>query len=128
MKKNQHEKVKSLRLCHLGIASLSALGILAVLFIDNWGDNIVWLCIISAVFFDGKLEKSDELAKVNIRKADSITMWFLFASLVYFMMFARFHTISTSMVIIVALLALAIRSCLFLIFDTALIGENKSNG
>lgn len=128
MKRNEHEKIKSLRLYHAGIIALSVLGVLAVAFTDNWDEYLVWFPIAVTIFFDGRFEKNDELAKLNIGKANTVTMWLLIAALIYLGMFARFHTIRTVAIIIMIFLAFAIRSVLFLIFDITLLGGNNSNG
>lgn len=115
MKKNNN--VKSLRYQHAVITAASIMGILAVLFIDNWGDMSCWLCIFIAVFCDGKSEKKDELAKINTARANTVTMWIMFVILGISGMYARFHTITASQIIIAMCSALALRSILFLIFD-----------
>lgn len=128
MKRNEHEKIKSLRLYHVGIIVLSVLGVLAVAFTDNWDEYLVWFPIAVTIFFDGRFEKNDELAKLNIGKANTVTMWLLIAALIYLGMFARFHAIRTVAIIIMIFFAFAIRSVLFLIFDITLLGGNDSNG
>lgn len=128
MKHNEHEKVRSLRLYHLSLAGLSVLGVLAVIFIDNWSEQIIWLPIAVTILFDGKFEKSDELAKTNTGRANSVTLWFMFAVMLYFAMFARSRTISAAMIVIAMFLAIAIRSVLFLILDGAFVGEKESDG
>lgn len=119
MKNQKPEELKSLRLYHTGIAAFSILGALAVLFIDNWSEMIVWTPIAFCIFFDGKFEKVDELAKQNLAKTNTVAMWLLFAALCVFAMYARFHAISVSFIIIVICSVLAVRSILFLIFDTS---------
>lgn len=128
MKKQKDEKIKSLRSCHASIAALCVMGVLAVIFIENWGEMVVWLPIAFAVFFDGKYEKVDELAKQNLAKANTITMWMLFAAMIIFGMYARYHAIPVSFIIIVICSVLAIRSILFLIFDTSFGGTEETDG
>ena len=128
MKKQKVEKIKSLRSYHVSIAALSAMGVLAVIFIDNWSEMIVWLPIAVSIFFDGKYEKVDELAKQNLAKTNTIAMWILFAALCFFGMFARYHAIPVSFIIIVICSVLAIRSILFLIFDTSFGDTEESDG
>lgn len=115
MKKNNN--VKSLRYMHAVITAASIFGILAVLFFDNLSEISCWICIFTAVFCDGKSEKKDELAKINTAKANTITMWLMFVILGILGMYARFHAITFSQIIIVMCSALALRSILFLIFD-----------
>lgn len=128
MKKQKNEKIKSLRSYHVSIAVLSAMGVLAVIFIDNWSEMTVWLPIAVTIFFDGKYEKVDELAKQNLAKTNTIAMWILFAALCFFGMFARYHAIPVSFIIIVICSVLAIRSILFLIFDTSFGDTEESDG
>lgn len=128
MKKQKVEKVRSLRSYHASIAALSAMGVLAVTFIDNWSEMVVWLPIAVAVFCDGKYEKVDELAKQNIAKTNTIAMWMLAAALCFFGMFARYHTIPVSFIIIVICSVFAIRSIMFLIFDTSFGDTEDSDG
>ncbi len=109
--------VKSLRYQHAVVIAASILEILAVLFFDNLNDLSCWICIFVAVFCDGKSEKKDELAKINTAKANTITMWLIFAILCISVMYARFHAITVSQILIVMCSALALRSILFLIFD-----------
>ena len=116
-------KTQSLKSYHMALAGLSVMGILAVCFIDNWGDMVVWLPLAIAVFFDGKKEKADELAKLNISKANTVAMWLLFAAFAVFGMFARNCAIPTAPIVAVLCSVLAIRSILFLIFDRAPAGE-----
>lgn len=128
MKKQKVEKIKSLRSYHAAIAVLSAFGVLAVIFIDNWNEMVVWLLIAVSIFCNGKYEKVDELAKQNIARANSIAMWMLFAALCYFGMYARYRTIPAAFIIIVICSVLAIRSILFLIFDTSFGNTEESDG
>lgn len=128
MKKQKIEKIKSLRSYHASIAALSAMGVLAVIFIDDWSEMAVWLPIALAIFCDGKYEKVDELAKQNIAKTNTIAMWMLAAALCFFGMFARNHTIPVSFIIIVICSVFAIRSILFLIFDTSFGDTEESDG
>ena len=129
MNQNKSEKTKSLRYFHAVIAALSALGILAVLFMEDWGEMTVWFPIAVAVFFDGKFEKTDELAKQNLGKANTVTMWVLFAAFIFFGMFARFHAISMESIMIVIFSALAVRSILFSILDMSFLGgAEESDG
>lgn len=115
MKKNNN--VKSLKYQHAVITAASIYGILAVLFFDNLSDLSCWICIFVAVFCDGKSEKKDELAKINTAKANTVTMWVMFVILGISGMYAKFHTITASQIIIAMCSALALRSILFLIFD-----------
>lgn len=128
MKKQKVEKIKSLRSYHVSIAALSAMGVLAVIFIDNWSEMIVWLPIAVSIFCDGKYEKVDELAKQNLAKTNTIAMWLLFAALCFFGMFARYHAIPASFTVVVICSVLAIRSILFLIFDTSFGDTEESDG
>ena len=80
----KNEKIKSLKSYHATLAGLSAMGLLAVIFIDNWGDMIMWLPMAIAIFCDGKYEKRDELARLNLYKANTVTMWILFIVLGWF--------------------------------------------
>ena len=128
MKHKKPEKIKSLRWYHTGIIILSALGASAFLFMDNPSEMIVYLPIAVAICFDGKFEKSDELVKQNISKANTITMWILFVALCVFAMHARFHAISAAFILTVMFSAFAIRSILFIIFDCSFIGKENSDG
>lgn len=128
MKKQNNEKIISLRLWHSVIVALSALSALAVIFIENWNEIFMWLSIAVAILCNGKYEKVDELAKQNIAKANTIAMWLFFAALCYFGMYARFHAIPASFIIIVIFSVLAIRSILFLIFDTSFGDTGESDG
>lgn len=128
MKKQNHKKIKSLRSYHISIATLSAVCVLAVIFIENWGEVISWLPLAFAVFFDGKYEKVDELAKQNLAKVNTIAMWMLFVALCIFGMFARYHTVPVSFIVIVICSVIAIRSILFLIFDTSFGNTEESDG
>ena len=128
MKKERPGNIKSLRWYHAAIIMLSALGALAVLFVDNWSEMIWLLPIAVATCFDGKFEKSDELVKQNISRANTITMWILFAVLCVFAMHARFHAISAAHILLVMFSAFALRSVLFIIFDCSFIGKEQSDG
>lgn len=125
MKRENSKKIKSLRRWHMIIIILSVFGIAAVLFMDNW---ITWLPIMAAICFDGKFEKSDELAKQIVSRANIITLWTLFAVLGVFAMYARFHTLTVVHILVAMLSALAIRSLLFIIFDCSFMGKEKSDG
>ena len=122
------KNIKPLRWYHAAIIVLSALGTLAVLFVDNWSEMIWLLPIAAATCFDGKFEKSDELVKQNISRANTITMWVLFAVLCVFAMHARFHAISAAHILVVMFSAFALRSILFIIFDCSFIGKEQSDG
>ena len=128
MKQENPKKIKSLRWYHAAIIILSVLGILAVLFMDNWSEIATWLPIAVVICFDGKFEKEDELVKQNISRANTITMWGLFAALCVFAMHARFHAISVELILAVMFSAFAIRSILFIIFDCSFIGKEESDG
>lgn len=128
MKQENHKKVKSLRWYHLGIIILSALGASAFFFMDNSSEMIVYLPIAVAICFDGKFEKEDELVKQNISRANTITMWILFAALCVFAMHTRFHAISATLILVVMFSVFAIRSILFIIFDYSFIGKENSDG
>ena len=128
MKQESSGNIKSLRWYHAAIIVLSALGALAVLFVDNWSEMIWLLPIAVATCFDGKFEKSDELVKQNISRANTITMWILFAVLCVFAMHARFHAISATHILVVMFSAFALRSILFIIFDCSFIGKEQSDG
>lgn len=121
--KQSEKKIKTLKSYHAMLAALSVLGVLWVLFIDNWGDAFVWLPIAVGIFFDGKYEKADELAKLNIHKSNTIAMWLLFAALAGFGAYAKARVITPALIVIVICAVLAIRSILFLLFDRAPAGE-----
>lgn len=124
MKKNSpktKETIKSLRSYHAAIAALSVFGIIAILFLDNWS---VWLPIAVAIFFDGKFEKADELAKQNLAKANTLIMWILFAAFAVIGMFARNSAIPAAVFIGIICALLAIRSIFFLITDTTFSKED----
>lgn len=128
MKQENSKKIKSLRWWHATIIILSVFGLLAILFMDNWSEIIMWLPIAVAVCFDGKFEKADELAKQNLSRTNTITMWILFAALCIFAMSARFHAISVAHILVVMFSAFAIRSILFIIFDCSFIGKEEADG
>ena len=128
MKQENPKKIKSLRWYHAAIIILSVLGILAVLFMDNWSEMIGYLPIAVAICSDGKFEKADELVRQNLSRANTITMWILFAVLCVFAMHARFHAISVAHILVVMFSAFAIRSVLFIIFDFSFIGKEESDG
>jgi len=111
------QEIKTLKSFHATLAALSVLGLLAVIFIENWGEMTMWLPMAAAVCFDGKYEKTDELARLNLSKANTITMWVLFAALCWFAMYARFHAVPVSHFVVVLCGVLAFRSILFLILD-----------
>lgn len=113
----QNAKTQSLKSYHAMIAALAALGVLAVFFINNWSDMISWLPIAIAIFFDGKKEKADEMAKLNISRANTVAMWLLFAAFAGFGMYTKAHTITAAQIVVVICSVLAVRSILFLIFD-----------
>lgn len=117
--KTNDQKTQTLKSYHMTLAGLSVMGVLAVFFIDNWGDCVVWLPMIVAILFDGKKEKADELAKMNISKANTVSMWLLFIAFAVFGVYARVHTITAAHIVAVICAVLAIRSMLFLIFDHA---------
>ena len=121
--KQSEKKIKTLKSYHAMLASLSVLGVLWVLFIDNWGDAFVWLPIAVGIFFDGKYEKADELAKLNIHKSNTIAMGLLFAALAGFGVYAKARVITPALIMIVICAVLTIRSILFLLFDRAPAGE-----
>ncbi|MBR5722873.1 MAG: hypothetical protein IKX57_04525 [Oscillospiraceae bacterium] len=126
--KQSEVKTQSLKSYHTGVASVSVAGILIAFLFDNWGDWVSWLPLFIAVVFDGKKEKADELAKLNISKANTVSMWLLFAAFAVFGMFARNHTIPAAPIVAVICAVLAIRSILFLIFDRAPAGEEDADG
>lgn len=128
MKKQKSVKIKSLHSYHAVVASLSALSVLAVIFIDNWREMFAYLPIFVAVFLDGKYEKVDELAKQNLAKTNTVAMWLLFAALFVFCLYARYHALSASAIIVTIFSVLAIRSILFLIFDTTFGKTEESDG
>lgn len=128
MKKQKVEKMISLRLWHSVIIALSVLSVLAIIFIDNWNEVFMWLSIAVAILCNGKYEKVDELAKQNLAKVNTISMWLFFAALCYFGMYARYHAIPASFIIIVIFSVFAIRSILFLIFDTSFGTKEESDG
>ena len=115
--KQSEKKIKTLKSYHAMLTALSVLGVLWVLFIDNWGDAFVWLPIAVGIFFDGKYEKADELAKLNIHKSNTIAM------LAGFGVYAKARVITPALIVIVICAVLAIRSILFLLFDRAPAGE-----
>ena len=126
--KQSEVKTQSLKDYHIGVASVAVAGILIVFLFDNLGDWIGWLPLFIAVVFDGKKEKADELAKLNIYKANTVSMWLLFAAFAVFGMFARNCAIPTAPIVAVLCAVLAIRSVLFLIFDRAPAGEEDADG
>ena len=128
MKQKKPQTPKSLRWYHTGIILASALVMLVFLFMDNPGEMLLYLSIGVTFCFVGEFEKADELVKQNISKANTITMWILFAALCVFAMYARFHTLSASFIVVVIFSVLAIRSILFLIFDCSFIGKEKTDG
>jgi len=113
-------KIKSLRLYHIFLVALSLLTMLIIMFMENWGDWFHILPILVAICFDGKFEKSDELARQHLAKANTAVMWTLIAILVISYMRGRFHPIPASQYLIFICAALFLRSVLFLIFDKAL--------
>ncbi len=128
MKQENPKRIKSLRWYHVGIIILSAFGVLAVLFMDNWSELTTWLPIAVAICLNVKFEKADELVKQNLSRANTITMWILFAVLCVFAMHARFHAISVAHILVVMFSAFAIRSILFIFFDFSFIGKEESDG
>lgn len=124
MKQNQStskakatKKVKSLRYCHAATAGLSIFCILAILFIDNWSEMLVWLSFPVTIFFDGKFEKNDELAKQNLSKANAICMWVMIAAISILGIYARHRAIGADVFPFIVFGSLALRSILFLIYD-----------
>lgn len=127
MKHESFKKIKSLRWYHATIIILSIFGILAIIFMDNWNEMVVWLPLVVAICLDGKFEKTDELAKHNLSKANTVTMWILFAVLCELAMSARFHVISVKHILVAMFSAIAIGSILFIIFDISFLGKEESN-
>ena len=120
---NQKNKIKTLKSYHAMLAALSVLGVLWVLFIDHWGDMLVWWPIVVGICFDGKKEKADEMAKLNISKANTVAMWLLFSAFAVFAMYAKARTITSAQIVLVVCAVLAVRSILFLFFDRAPLAE-----
>ena len=120
--KQSETKTQSLKSYHTGLVSIAIMGVVVVLLFDDWSDWVVWLPLAIAVVFSKK-EKADEMAKLNISKANTVSMWLLFTAFAVFGMFARNCAIPTAPIVIVLCSVLAIRSILFLIFDRAPAGE-----
>ena len=120
--KQLNVKAQSLKEYHTGLASAAAFGVLAVFLFDNLGDLVVWLPMAIAIVCSKK-EKADELARMNISKANTVSMWLLFIAFGVFGVYARAHTITAAHIVVVICAVLAIRSILFLIFDRAPAGE-----
>ena len=111
------EQTQSLKAFHAAVAALAILALLAAIFIENWGDLLHWLPIAGVLLTSGKYEKLDELARENLYKANTITMWCLFGLLIWFAMFARFHAIPVKHIVVAGCAVAALRSILFLILD-----------
>ena len=126
--KQSEVKTQSLKDYHIGLVSVAVAGILIVFLFDKLSDWVGWLPMFLAMAFDGKKEKADELAKLNIYKANTVSMWLLFAAFAVFGMFARNHTVAAAPIVAVLCAVLAIRSILFLIFDRAPAGEEDADG
>lgn len=114
---NVKKKIKSLRSFHAFFAALSLLTMLNIIFMDNSENWFSYLPIFIAICFDGKFEKKDELAKLNLAKANVVTMWALIAALIVMYTLGRYNAIPAYYYLIAISGALTLRSALFLIFD-----------
>lgn len=112
-------KNTSLKTVHIIIAALSVIGILIVSLVDGWGKMVFVFPALASAFCSGNLEKKDEMAKDDLSKANSVTMWFMFIVLAFFGMASRFHYIHSSAFVIAICMAFAVRSIMFIIFDSA---------
>lgn len=120
MKQNGNADVspKSLKYLHIGIIVISIFSIALVLFAEDWGDYIVWVNIAVTLLCCDKFETEDELAKLNILKADRITMYVLFAAMILFAMYLKYRTLNSEMLIAVIAGSFILRSVIFLLLDS----------
>ena len=120
MKQNGNADVspKSLKYLHIGIIVISIFSIALVLFAEDWGDYIVWVNIAVTLLCCDKFETEDELAKLNILKADRITMYVLFAAMILFAMYVKYRTLNSAMLIAVIAGSFVLRSVIFLLLDS----------
>lgn len=120
MKQNGNADVspKSLKYLHIGIIVISIFSIALVWIAEDWGDYIVWVNIAVALLFSGKFETEDELAKLNVLKADRITMYVLFAAMILFAMYLKYRTLNSEMLIAVIAGSFILRSVIFLLLDS----------
>ena len=120
MKQNGNADVspKSLKYLHIGIIVISIFSIALVLFANDWGDYIVWVNIAVTLLCCDKFETEDELAKLNILKADRITMYVLFAAMILFAMYVKYRTLNSAMLIAVIAGSFVLRSVIFLLLDS----------
>ena len=109
---------KSLKYLHIGIIAISIFSIALVWIAEDWGDYIVWVNIAVALLFSGKFETEDELAKLNVLKADRITMYVLFAAMILFAMYVKYRTLNSAMLIAVIAGSFVLRSVIFLLLDS----------
>ena len=120
MKQNGNADVspKSLKYLHIGIIVISIFSIALVLFANDWDDYIVWINIAVTLLCCDKFETEDELAKLNILKADRITMYVLFAAMILFAMYVKYRTLNSAMLIAVIAGSFVLRSVIFLLLDS----------
>ena len=116
-KTDKKTKIVTLRTIHIAVVIAAVVIIAGGLIFGGWSEWISYVCIAFALICDGKSEKEDELVKENMGKATKFTFWALIGVLVYWGLKARFHAISAVSFLIVILVAIALRSLLFLIFD-----------
>ena len=109
---------KSLKYLHIGIIAISIFSIALVWIAEDWGDYIVWVNIAVALLFSGKFETEDELAKLNVLKADRITMYVLFAAMILFARYVKYRTLNSAMLIAVIVGSFVLRSVIFLLLDS----------
>ena len=109
---------KSLKYLHIGIIAISIFSIALVWIAEDWGDYIVWVNIAVALLFSGKFETEDELAKLNVLKADRITMYVLFAAMILFAMYVKYRTLKPEMLIVFIAGSFVLRSVIFLLLDS----------
>lgn len=120
MKQNGNADIspKSLKYLHIGIIVISIFSIALVLFANDWDDYIVWINIAVTLLCCGKFETEDELAKLNILKADRITMYVLFATMILFAMYIRYRTLKPETMIVFIAGSFVLRSVIFLLLDS----------
>ena len=115
---NADASPKSLKYLHIGIIVISIFSIALVLFANDWDDYIVWINIAVTLLCCGKFETEDELAKLNILKADRITMYVLFAAMILFAMDVKYRTLKPEMLIVFIAGSFVLRSAIFLLLDS----------
>ena len=113
-----YEKIKSLKAYHVALAVICVLTVLAIITMKNWSEFVVRLPIAFAICFDDKYEKQDELEKQNICKVNTVVMWLMLVAFGIFGMYARYHVVPVEAVFVVICSAIAIRSIIFICFDT----------